>query len=412
MASWLDKLRLAVGRSASAPERKKSATGHLIALHLAGRPVWTPRNYLAMAREGFSGNAIGYRCIRMVAEAAASVPWLLYDGEREVTRHPLLDLLRRPNAAESGQTLFETFYGHLQVAGNAYLEAVSVAGEVRELHALRPDRMKVIPGSDGWPEGYEYSANGAAVRFVQQGGEPVVPILHMRLYNPTDDHYGLSPIEAAGRSIDIHNAAGAWNKALLDNAARPSGALVYRGAGTDQNLTEEQFERLKRELEESYQGKANAGRPLVLEGGLEWKPLAHSPRDMEHIEAKHVAAREIALAFGVPPMLLGIPGDNTFANFAEANRTFWRQTVLPLVARTAEGLTHWLAPGFGGRVSLGYDIDRIEALSVEREALWTRVERASFLTINEKRIAVGYGPVEGGDVIAPPGGPHPSTSSG
>jgi HK97 family phage portal protein len=122
---------------------------------------------------------------------------------------------------------------------------------------------------------------------------------------------------------------------------------------------------------------------------------------MDFLEAKNSAAREIALAFGVPPMLLGIPGDNTFANFAEANRTFWRQTVLPLVGRTAEGLTHWLAPGFGGKVSLGYDTDRIEALSVEREALWTRVERSSFLTVNEKRIAVGYGPIEGGDVIAP-----------
>jgi HK97 family phage portal protein len=98
-------------------------------------------------------------------------------------------------------------------------------------------------------------------------------------------------------------------------------------------LSEDQFERLKRELEDSYQGKANAGRPLVLEGGLDWKPMSLSPKDMEHIEAKHVAAREIALAFGVPPMLLGIPGDNTYANYAEANRTFWRQTVLPLVGR-------------------------------------------------------------------------------
>jgi HK97 family phage portal protein len=263
--------------------------------------------------------------------------------------------------------------------------------------------MKVVPGKDGWPEAYEYSANGATVRFEQQSGEPVAPILHLRLFNPTDDHYGLSPLEEAASSIDIHNAAAAWNKALLDNAARPSGALVYTGAGGEANLSEDQFERLKRELEDSYQGKANAGRPLVLEGGLDWKPLSMSPKEMEHIEARHEAAREIALAYGVPPMLLGIPGDNTFANYAEANRTLWRQTVLPLVARTAEAVSQWLGAGFSQELRLGYDVDRIEALSQEREALWSRIERARFLTINEKRAAVGYGPLADGDRLGDDG---------
>jgi HK97 family phage portal protein len=402
MRSWIETVR--TWRRPVAPEVKRSATGPIIALHMAGRPVWTPRNYQALAREGFSGNAVGYRCVRMIAEAAASIPWLLYEGEAEISDHPILDLLMRPNPGMSGQTMLETFYGHLQVAGNAYLEAVNVGGTLRELHVLRPDRMKVVPGKDGWPEGYEYSANGATVRFDQQTSEAVPPILHLRLFNPTDDHYGLSPLEAAAASIDVHNAAAAWNKALLDNAARPSGALVFSGAGGEGNLSEDQFDRLKRELEDSYQGKANAGRPLVLEGGLDWKPLSMSPRDMEHIEAKHVAAREIALAFGVPPMLLGIPGDNTFANYAEANRTFWRQSVLPLVGRTAEALSQWLAPGFGGPLRVGYDVDHVEALSQEREALWARIESSRFLTVNEKRAAVGYGPVAGGDRLGDGGG--------
>ena len=399
MPNWIERLSQAWPRPA-APEVKRSATGPIIALHMSGRPVWTPRNYQALAREGFSGNAVGYRCVRMIAEAAASIPWLLYEGEAEISDHPILDLLMRPNPGMSGQTMLETFYGHVQVAGNAYLEAVNVGGTLRELHVLRPDRMKVVPGKDGWPEAYEYSANGATVRFDQQSGDVVPPILHLRLFNPIDDHYGLSPLEAAAASIDVHTAAAAWNKALLDNAARPSGALVFSGAGGEGNLSEDQFDRLKRELQDSYQGKANAGRPLVLEGGLDWKPLSMSPKDMEHIEAKHVAAREIALAFGVPPMLLGIPGDNTFANYAEANRTFWRQSVLPLVGRTAEALSQWLAAGFGEPLRLGYDVDRVEALTQEREALWARIEGSHFLTVNEKRAAVGYGPVPGGDRLA------------
>ena len=383
--------RLGIERS-GATEQKASRTGPLFALHMQGRPVWTPRDYAQLARESFERNAVAYRCTRMIAEAAASLPWLLYDGTRELTEHPLLALIERPNPHESGADLFEAWYGYLEVAGNAYMEVVELDGTPREIYVLRPDRMKVVPGRSGWPEAYEYSVDGRVVRFAYDPARGERPIMHMRMFHPTDDHYGMSPLEAAAFAVDIHNAAGAWNKSLLDNAARPSGALVYSGANGNSNLTEEQFARLKQELAENYQGAANAGRPLLLEGGLDWKAMGLTPKDMDFIEAKRAAARDIALAFGVPPMLLGIPGDNTFANYAEANRSFWRQTVLPLANRTARGLTRWLGDRYGDHhLLLGFDLDGVEALSPEREALWTRVGKADFLTDDEKRAAVGYG---------------------
>jgi HK97 family phage portal protein len=271
-------------------------------------------------------------------------------------------------------------FGFLLVAGNAYVEKVELDGVARELYALRPDRVRAVASANGWPEAFEYSVNGQSVRLPREN------VLHLKLFNPLNDHYGMSPLEAAQRSIDTHNAASAWNKAMLDNSARPSGALVY--AAGDGQLTAEQFERLKRELESSYQGASNAGRPMVLEGGLDWKEMGFSPKDMEFIESKNAAAREIALAFGVPPMLLGIPGDNTFANYAEANRTLWRQTVLPLAGRVAEALTGFLGQG---KWRLAHDLDQVEALAPDREALWARLEKASFLTDDEKRLAVGYG---------------------
>ena len=361
-------------------ETKRSATGPLIALHQAGRPQWTPRNYAALAQEGFASNAIGYRCVRMIAEAAGSLPWLMYDGDREVTAHPLLQLLKRPNPGQPGREFGEQLYGFLLVAGNAYVEKVEIDGAPRELHALRPDRMKAVASTNGWAEGYDYSVNGQSVRLARES------VLQLRLFNPLNDHYGMSPLEAAQRAIDTHNAAGAWNKAMLDNSARPSGALVY--AAADGHLTAEQLERLKTELEDSYPGAANAGRPMVLEGGLDWKEMGYSPKDMEYSAAKDGAAREIALSFGVPPMLLGIPGDNTFANFMEANRSFWRQTVLPMASRRAEAMTGFLC---SGALRLAHDLDQVEALSADREALWARVGKAEFLTDDEKRAAVGYG---------------------
>ena len=112
------------------------------------------------------------------------------------------------------------------------------------------------------------------------------------------------------------------------------------------------------------------------------------------------SAREIALAFGVPPMLLAIPGDNTYANYQEPNRAFWRQSVLPLAARIACALTNWLAPAFGDGLVLAADTDRVGALASDRAALWERVSNATFQTVNEKRLATGYGAVDGGDVFA------------
>jgi HK97 family phage portal protein len=383
------------GRAKARPEVKASRTQALIALQSAGRPAWTPRDYAALAREGFARNAVVYRAVRMVAEAAASVPFLLYEGAAEVDEHPLLALLARPNRRQGGGDLREALYGHLLVAGNAYVEAVAVDGALRELHALRPDRMKVVPGADGWPEAYEYSVGGRTVRFADLG-EGLSPILHLSLFHPLDDHYGFAPVEAAAVALDIHNAAGAWNKALLDNSARPSGALIYQ-AKEGGNLSEEQFERLKVELETGFTGATRAGRPLLLEGGLDWKAMSLTPKDMDFMEAKNGAAREIALAFGVPPMLLGIPGDNTYANYQEAQRAFWRGTVLPLVGRTTAALGAWLAPAFGEGLRLWFDADDVPALAGEREALWARVAAAEFLTVNEKRAAVGYGPVDGGE---------------
>jgi HK97 family phage portal protein len=365
-------------------ERKAFAPQPVVQLHTIGRPQWTPRNYAEMAREGFQANAVGYRCVRMIAEAAASVPLLAYDGAKELGAHPLKALLARPNPGQTGRELIETMLSFLLLAGNAYIEASMLEDSPRELVALRPDRTKVVAGQRGWPEAYEYSVGGQSARLAPE------TVLHIKLFNPLDDYYGFSPLEAAGRALDAHNAAAAWNKAMLDNAARPSGALMI--TNDDIAATDEQFTKLQRDLHEGFTGIAKSGRPLLLQGGLEWKEMGLSPKDMDFIEAKNAAAREVALAFGVPPMLLGIPGDNTFANYAEANRTFWRQCVVPHLGRVTEALGNWLGPMFGAdALRITGDLDQVDALSADRDALWARMGAAEFLTADEKRDAVGYG---------------------
>jgi HK97 family phage portal protein len=376
-----------------APEAKASQTARLIALEGGGRARWTPRDYASLAREGYMANAIVHRAVKLIAENVGACVFLAYEGEAARDTHPVLDLLAQPNPRQDGPAFLESVSAHLLLAGNAYVEAVALEGRVRELYALRPDRMKLVPGADGWPERYDYTVGGRTVTFAQDAAPP--PILHLAAFHPLDDHYGLSALEAAASAVDLHNAAARWNKALLDNAARPSGALVHGGAGSAA-LGAEQIERLKQELDAHFRGPANAGRPMLLDGGLDWKAMSLSPKDMDFLEARHAAAREIALAFGVPPMLLGIPGDNTYANYQEANRVLFRAAVLPLASRVGAALARWLAP----ELRLDVDTDRIDALSPDRAALWTRVTAAPFLTVNEKRAMVGFGPVAGGDRLA------------
>ena len=385
MPNWISRL---LGGSTNTPHERKSFSGHtLLSLNQLGAANWSNRGFASLVNQGFARNPVVYRCVRLIAETANRVPLVVSEGGQRVDEHPLATLLARPNGRQSGGEMLEAVYAYLQTAGNAYLQAGMVDGEVKGLFCLRPDRMKVVAGADGWPQAYDYTAGGRTMR-LRQDAVPVPSVLHMALFHPMDDHYGMAPLEAAQTSLDIHNAAGTWNKALLDNAARPSGALVYSAGG--QSLRADQFERLKQELEQNFSGAGNAGRPMLLEGGLDWKTIALSPRDMDFIEAKHAAARDIALAFGVPPMLLGIPGDNTYANLAEANRALWRQTLIPLVVRVADELSNWLSPAFGGAV-VTPDFDGVEALAEDRAALWSRVGGADFLSDAEKRAMLGIG---------------------
>jgi HK97 family phage portal protein len=226
------------------------------------------------------------------------------------------------------------------------------------------------------------------------GGPP--PICHIRSFHPQDDHYGFSPLQAAGVALDVHNSASAWSKALLDNAARPSGAIVYRGVDGQGNLSADQYDRLVSEMESHHQGARNAGRPMLLEGGLDWKPMGFSPSDMEFQQTKEAAAREIAMAFGIPPMLLGIPGEATYANYQEAHRAFYRLTVLPLAGKVTAAISHWLSTFTGEEVELRPDPDQVPALAAERDQHWARVGAADFLSPAEKRAALGLPPLAEG----------------
>lgn len=357
-----------------------------------GKAVWSDRNYEVFAREGYVKNVVAYKCISMLAKNASSIPFLLYDRKtnKEIKKHPLLELLNNPNPTQNRFNFFEAIYSYKLISGNSFIKATFLKNEnfknPKELFVLRPDRINIIAGENGLPMAYEYKVNSLKTRFYVDKITGQSEILHLKNFNPINDWYGLSPIESASYSIDQHNEASKWNQSMLQNGAKPSGALMVKSTDDTSNfLTDEQFNRLKQQLNEEFSGSENAGKPLLLEGGLEWKEMSLSPSDMDFLNTKHSCARDIAMAFGVPSQLLGIPGDNTYNNLAEARLSMWEETILPMVDNMVEALNNWLVPMFDGNIALYYDKNNISALSSKQEQFWNKIANADFLTNDEKK---------------------------
>ncbi len=133
-------------------EKKSSAAAGVVAFQGSGRVAWSGQDTASLTRNGFVGNPVGFRCVKMIAEAAAAVGLVLSDGERRYEAHPMLGLLARPNGAQGRADLLEALFGQMLLSGDGYLEAAGLdeAGLPQELFVLRSDRMRVVPGSDGW----------------------------------------------------------------------------------------------------------------------------------------------------------------------------------------------------------------------------------------------------------------------
>jgi HK97 family phage portal protein len=337
-----------------------------------------PRSYEAQVREAYLHNPVAQRAVRLVAEGAGGATVYGGEGEGEAAAAALIAPL-----------LVETVAAQLLLHGNAFVQILTDAdGMPAELFPLRPERVRVEADASGWPAAYVYKAGEARSRFAARDGLGRPALVHVKALHPLDDHYGLGCLGAAAGAVAIHNAATRWNKALLDNAARPSGALVF-DAGDGAALSAEQYARLREEIEAGFMGSANAGRPMLLEGGLKWQAMSLTPADMDFVGLKAAAAREIALAFGVPPMLIGLPGDSAYANYREANRALWRLTILPLIDKILGAISGSLAAWWPG-VKLRADIDLITALAEDRERLWAQVSGADFLSADEKREMLGF----------------------
>lgn len=369
-----------------------------------GQPTWSEWSYETYAREAFQGNPYVFRALLKIAAGCAGVavaPMRALQNARgaeyvEVKPgDPVVNLVQYPSPLYAWPEWVERMLLTYLISGHCHAIAVGPdtgpnAGIPRELHWVRPDVMRAIPGSAlGELLGFEYQSAAGKRRLDARD------VFWMHSFSPLDEMDGLPVIAPAGRAVDTNNEALKWNKALLENGGVPGVALE-----TAAEVSDTEAEDLLRQFSLRHGGGSNAGRPFLASGGLKVNTIGMTPAEGSWPETIGLTARQIALACDVPPEILGDGSQKTFSNYREARAALYTETILPLLDRFLGALSLFLRrSGLGDDLVLRYDRDDIEALKAEQTAAWDRIAAADFLMVNEKRAALGYPPVAGGNVI-------------
>ena len=389
------------------PIRKKEAP-KVIINRINAYESKTTRRYKDYAKDGYQENAIVYKCVSMIANSSSSVSIDVFSGDIKLESHPLLSLLKRPNPLQSQVEFFHSMISYLLISGNSYMLKDKEFGEPSELYLLRPDRVEIKASSSMIPDRYCYKIDNKTVNeYPVDKLTGISQLKHVKLWNPLDDFYGLSPIVAGAYNIDQHNLAGLHNVGLLKNGCTPSAMIKFQPkdeTGMSATLTDDQRASILEDLEFRFKGSYNSGRPLLLEGDFDYQQMGLNPKDMDFLELMNMSAREIALCFGVPAQLVGI-ADQTYANVAEARLSLYEETVIPLLERLESDLNEWLSTSYGENISIKYNMDSIPAMAEKRKQIFSNVSQGvqqGILTRNEARERLGLQGIDGGDSLLVP----------
>lgn len=382
------------------PDTKKQAGATVMR---PGTPLWPESGFVSWAKEAYGKNELVYACITELATSVPEAPLRVYrdtdSGWEELPDHPLRQLIQRPNPVLSEYELWELTIVHLYLAGNAYWEIVRTRdGRPRELWPLRPDRVRIIPDQDPRiHHTYAYAVDG---KLYPLGTD----VVHFKLPNPLDEYFGQPPLRAAVRAVAVDNEATDYVKSLLQNDAMPPVVVT-----TEQRLDEETVNRLRSRWRDRFGGDKR-GSPAFLQKGMDVKVLGLNLRDLEFPDLRSISETRICAVFGVPPILVGAKTGmdrSTYSNYEEARRSFWEETISPLLRRLADRINHKLLPMFGDAdgIEARFDTSEVSALQESVNERWARITeavKAGWLSIDEARTEAGFDPVPGGRVLLRP----------
>lgn len=356
-------------------------------------PQYTKTNYYSVAKEGYSENHVMFRCIREIINAATQVEWIVYNKQKngkvkDVPGHPAISTLNKPNPINSKESFIERIIAYYYIAGDVPIHKIQTIKST-SLFAYRPDKVSFhLTGDMDMP--YKDIKYNTTLDI-----EPENFNL-FKSFDPLDEYDGLgrgmSQCAPAFKSGDLLNAFLDWNVSLLQNGGRPSGAFV-----TESALDEDSYERAKAQLKNEHAGSQKVGKLLLLEGGLKYQQIGENPKDMDWKEGKESSIIDICAAFGVDPILVGYNKYSTYNNKKEAKKGLYTSVVMPLMSKLAGFLTEFLKLDDGYYISA--DFSHVPVMQEDEAEKTKRINESKFMTINEKRQALGYDSIEGCDII-------------
>jgi HK97 family phage portal protein len=388
-------------------EKKQSGVEAIIINSTYGTPAKSYGKYEDYVNEAYFKNSVVADCLNYICKAVGGIDWFSVrknsEGiEEEVEGSEFTKLINHPNPFVKGRAeFFKEWILYLYLSGNEYMQRAPLGKSkvIKELWNLRPDRMTIEKGTaEQRVKEYLYTINGVVSTPHFQPDE----IMHIRFLNPLDDWYGITPLKSIEYEIDQVNEAQLWNLNLLQKGAMPPGVMLIK-----KTLQKEQKKAIQDSLAESTGGGKNAGKWMVIDNASEVtaERWGYSPIAMQWLDGLIHNAVQIALALGVPPELIGIQGQKTYSNYKEARKSFYEETILPLMDWIQESLNSFLSSYFKGE-ELRYDKDDIEALAEDRSSKYVDAVagwNAGLLKRNEARDLMQQESIEGdvGDEFKP-----------
>ncbi len=379
--------------------------------HKVGRPLFKTWSTEVAVQEGLKVSSWVYACVEKRMSAVASVPLVVQARGRDgrwlnAPEHPLQSVIARPNPWMPFNKLTKNIVADLDLGGNAVLSIIRVRGNVDELWLLPPDQVKPIPGRSEYIDGYQTFVNGVK-------GPVLRPedVIHFSYVDPADPFWGISPLVAGSKVVDMDVEAVNWNKSAMQNRAVPDGMISFK-----EEMSDEQFTAANDYLESQLMGQANTHRPFVAGFGAKYESFAMTMAEMDFIESRKMNREEICGLFGVPPPMVGIYDKATLANIREAREIFWEDTIVPLLMDLQSIWNFVFQKDVGEDVRVVYDTTVVESL---RRRFNEKVETGKRLfdmgvPLNEvnRRLELGLNEIEGGDVGYVPINLQPATQSG
>jgi HK97 family phage portal protein len=362
-----------------------------------GRPLWSTQKDEAYIKEAYNKIVWVYSCVAMISSCVSSVPWCLYrklgNGDlKEITDHPLLKIVNNQiNPHFSSKDFFDLWSTYLALQGKFYAQ-YNNAGLPTELYILYPHNVKPIPNQNTFISSFEY--NIGEEKTILRADQ----VLWSKFNDPLDLYQGLSPIKALSRTIDTENEAVDWNKNSLQNSAIPPGAISIINPPPDIQS------KIREDWLNRYSGKNNIRVPIILNAEkATYEKFGLSPIDMDFLNQRKLNRIEICSAFGVPSQVVGDPEGQTYANYEEALKAFWENTVIPRYLEIIkDALNRDLVVRYADNLVLNYNLDDVQVLHESIDAIAERVRglfKDNLLTQNEARFALGYEELPEGDMF-------------